>query len=69
MGPFLIIAQVNPVTYKLRLVPNMHILPSFQISFARSAEDQGYCHISCQSPPGLETWYTTVLGDLGGVRS
>lgn len=34
MGPFLIISQVNPVTYKLKLLPTMHISPSLHFSFS-----------------------------------
>lgn len=34
-GPFLIQAQVNPVTYKLKLPPHMHIHPVSHLSFLK----------------------------------
>jgi hypothetical protein len=32
LGPFKIIAQINPVSYRLELLPTMHIHPVFHIS-------------------------------------
>jgi hypothetical protein len=32
LGPFKIIAQVNPVTYRLELLPTMYLYPVFHVS-------------------------------------
>lgn len=59
MGPFLILSQVNSVSYKLKL-PNMHISPVFHVSLFRAV-----FHESFEDRVANPTLLETLDGSMG----
>jgi hypothetical protein len=55
LGPLKIIAQINPVSYRLELPPTMHILPIFHVSFLEPYKKSQILSQISPPPPPIET--------------